>query len=404
MSSTGPAAAPGPLRPAVHVPVLLDRITALLAPACAREGAVLVDATLGLAGHSLALLTAHPGLRLIGLDRDPEARAEAGRRLAAAGAAGRATLVAAVFDELPDVLDRLGVAEVQAVLFDLGVSSLQLDRPERGFSYAADAPLDMRMDPTGPRTAADVVNTYPPRELARVLRVYGEERFATRIAAAIERERARRPLTTTGRLAELVRDAIPAATRRTGGHPAKRTFQALRIEVNDELGALTRALPAAVDALAVGGRIAVITFHSLEDRIVKQTLVAGATDRTPPDLPVPLPEHGPVLRLLTRGGEAPSEAEVAANPRAASARVRAAERIRRAACASPRLVPPAPRTAVRRATAARSRSAPTAPGWSAAPAGPPHPGRCPPCTAPPPPGTPREGRSAAVRCGPTSGW
>jgi 16S rRNA (cytosine1402-N4)-methyltransferase len=331
MSSTGPAAAPGPLRPAVHVPVLLDRITALLAPACAREGAVLVDATLGLAGHSLALLTAHPGLRLIGLDRDPEARAEAGRRLAAAGAAGRATLVAAVFDELPDVLDRLGVAEVQAVLFDLGVSSLQLDRPERGFSYAADAPLDMRMDPTGPRTAADVVNTYPPRELARVLRVYGEERFATRIAAAIERERARRPLTTTGRLAELVRDAIPAATRRTGGHPAKRTFQALRIEVNDELGALTRALPAAVDALAVGGRIAVITFHSLEDRIVKQTLVAGATDRTPPDLPVPLPEHGPVLRLLTRGGEAPSEAEVAANPRAASARVRAAERIRRAA-------------------------------------------------------------------------
>jgi 16S rRNA (cytosine1402-N4)-methyltransferase len=217
------------------------------------------------------------------------------------------------------------------VLLDLGISSMQIDRPERGFSYAADAPLDMRMDPAGPRTAADVVNTYPARELARVLRVYGEERFATRIAAAIERERARRPLTTTGRLAELVREAIPAATRRTGGHPAKRTFQALRIEVNDELGALTRALPAAVDALAVGGRIAVITFHSLEDRIVKQTLVAGATDRTPPDLPVPLPEHGPVLRLLTRGGEAPSEAEVAANPRAASARVRAAERIRRAA-------------------------------------------------------------------------
>jgi 16S rRNA (cytosine1402-N4)-methyltransferase len=331
MSSTGPAAAPDAPRPAVHVPVLLDRITELLGPACAREGAVLVDATLGLAGHSLALLSAAPGLRLIGLDRDPEARAEAARRLAAAGVADRATLFAAVFDELPDVLGGLRVAEVQAVLFDLGVSSLQLDRPERGFSYAADAPLDMRMDPTGPRTAADVVNTYPSRELARVLRVYGEERFATRIAAAIERERAHRPLTSTRRLAELVREAIPAATRRTGGHPAKRTFQALRIEVNDELGALTRALPAAVEALAVGGRIAVITFHSLEDRIVKQTLAAGATDRTPPDLPVPLPEHGPVLRLLTRGGEAPSEEEVAANPRAASARVRAAERIRRAA-------------------------------------------------------------------------
>jgi 16S rRNA (cytosine1402-N4)-methyltransferase len=331
MSSTGSAAAPGRSRPPVHVPVLLDRVTALLGPACAAEGAVLVDATLGLAGHSLALLGAHPGLRLVGLDRDPEARAEATRRIAAAGFADRSTVVPAVFDELPHVLDRLGLPEVQAVLFDLGVSSLQLDRPDRGFSYAVDAPLDMRMDPAAPRTAADVVNTYPAKELARVLRVYGEERFASRIAAAIERERAREPFTGTGRLAELVRAAIPAATRRTGGHPAKRTFQALRIEVNDELGALTRALPAAIDALAVGGRIAVITFHSLEDRIVKQTLAAGATDSTPPDLPVPLPEHSPVLRLLTRGGEAPSDAETAANPRAASARVRAAERIRRAA-------------------------------------------------------------------------
>jgi 16S rRNA (cytosine1402-N4)-methyltransferase len=325
MSSTEPSG------PAVHVPVLLDRVTQLLSPACATEGAVLVDATLGLAGHSLALLAAHPGLRLIGLDRDPDARAEATRRIAAAGHADRATVVAAVFDELPDVLQRLGVAEAQAVLFDLGVSSLQLDRPDRGFSYAADAPLDMRMDPGAPRTAADVVNTYPAKELARVLRVYGEERFAARIAAAIERERAREPFTSTARLAELVRTSIPAATRRTGGHPAKRTFQALRIEVNDELGALERALPAALDALAVGGRIAAITFHSLEDRIVKQTLAAGAADRTPPDLPVPVPELGPVLRLLTRGGEAASDTELAVNPRAASARVRAAERIRRAA-------------------------------------------------------------------------
>jgi 16S rRNA (cytosine1402-N4)-methyltransferase len=325
MSSTEPARQP------VHVPVLLERVTELLAPALAMDGAVLVDATLGLAGHSLALLEAHPGLRLVGLDRDPDARAEAARRIEAAGFSDRATLVPAVFDELPDVLDRLGLTEVHGVLFDLGVSSLQLDRPDRGFSYSADAPLDMRMDPDGPRTAADVVNTYSSGDLARVLRVYGEERFASRIAAAITRERDREPFTRTGRLAELVRDAIPAATRRTGGHPAKRTFQALRIEVNDELGVLERALPAALDALAVGGRIAVITFHSLEDRIVKQTFAAGAADRTPPGMPVPLPELAPVLRLLTRGGEAAGDAETAANPRAGSARIRAAERIRRAA-------------------------------------------------------------------------
>jgi 16S rRNA (cytosine1402-N4)-methyltransferase len=315
----------------VHVPVLLDRVTELLAPALDAPGAVLVDATLGLAGHSLALLAAHPGLRLVGLDRDPDARAEAAARIAAAGATDRVTLVPAVFDELADVLDSLGIDEVQGVLFDLGVSSLQLDRPSRGFSYSTDAPLDMRMDPATPRTAADVVNTYSRGELTRVLKVYGEERFAGRIAAAIERERQREPFTGTARLAELVRNSIPAATRRTGGHPAKRTFQALRIEVNDELGVLTRALPAALDALAVGGRIVVITFHSLEDRIVKQALVAEATDRTPPEMPVPMPQHAPVLRLLTRGGEAPTAAETAANPRAASARVRAAERIRRAA-------------------------------------------------------------------------
>ncbi|CCG03118.1 16S rRNA (cytosine(1402)-N(4))-methyltransferase RsmH [Blastococcus saxobsidens] len=324
MSSTGPAAAP------VHVSVLLDRVTELLGPACATEGAVLVDATLGLAGHTLAMLAAHPGLRVVGLDRDPDARAEAARRIEAAGHADRVTVVPAVFDELPEVLDRLGIDEVHGVLFDLGVSSLQLDRPDRGFSYSTDAPLDMRMDPGAPRTAADVVNTYAPADLARVLRVYGEERFASRIAAVIQRERAREPFTRTARLAELVRESIPAATRRTGGHPAKRTFQALRIEVNDELGALERALPAAIDALAVGGRVAALTFHSLEDRIVKQTLAAGAADRTPPGLPVPLPEYGPVLRLLTRGGEAPGADETAGNPRAASARVRAAERIRRA--------------------------------------------------------------------------
>ena len=217
------------------------------------------------------------------------------------------------------------------MLFDLGVSSLQLDEPGRGFAYAQDAPLDMRMDQSRGITAAEVVNSYPPAQLARVLREYGEERFARRIADAIARERDREPFSGTARLAELVRSSIPAATRRTGGHPAKRTFQALRIEVNGELHALERALPAAVDALAVGGRIVVLSYHSLEDRLVKRTLVAGATSTAPPGLPVVLPEHEPVLRLLTRGSEEPTEDEVAANPRAASARLRAAERLRDAA-------------------------------------------------------------------------
>jgi 16S rRNA (cytosine1402-N4)-methyltransferase len=316
-----------PFRPAVHVPVLLERVTELLTPACAADGAVLVDATLGLAGHTLAMLEAHPGLQVIGLDRDPDARAEAARRIEAAGHRDRVTLVPAVFDELPDVLHRLGIAEVSGVLFDLGVSSLQLDRPDRGFSYAADAPLDMRMDPAAPRTAADVVNTYSAGELTRVLRVYGEERFASRIAAAIVRERAREPFTTTGRLAELVRAAIPAATRRTGGHPAKRTFQALRIEVNDELGVLTRALPAAIDALALGGRIVVITFHSLEDRIVKQAFADAARGCVcPRHVPVCVCGQVATVALVGKDQRASND-EVALNPRARSARLRVVERL-----------------------------------------------------------------------------
>jgi 16S rRNA (cytosine1402-N4)-methyltransferase len=312
-----------------HVPVLLARTLELLAPAVGEPGAVVVDATLGMGGHSEALLQQFAGLRLVGLDRDPQALALAGERLAPY--ADRTTLVHAVYDELADVLGRLGVKRVQGVLFDLGVSSLQLDEPGRGFAYAQDAPLDMRMDQSRGITAAEVVNTYPPAQLARVLRDYGEERFARRVADAVAREREREPFSGTARLAELVRSSIPAATRRTGGHPAKRTFQALRIEVNGELHALERALPAAVDALAVGGRIVVLSYHSLEDRLVKRTLVAGATSTAPPGLPVVLPEHEPVLRLLTRGSEEPTEGEVAVNPRAASARLRAAERLRDAA-------------------------------------------------------------------------
>jgi 16S rRNA (cytosine1402-N4)-methyltransferase len=312
-----------------HVPVLLARTLDLLGPAVDAPGAVVLDATLGLGGHSAALLERFGTLRLVGLDRDPRALEIAADRLAPYGE--RATLVHAVYDELAAVLSRLGVGRVQGVLFDLGVSSMQLDEAARGFAYAQDAPLDMRMDQSRGATAADVVNTYPAAQLAKVLKEYGDERFARRIADAVVREREREPFTGTARLAELVRASIPAATRRTGGHPAKRTFQALRIEVNGELDALAAALPAALDALAVAGRIVVMSYQSLEDRMVKRTLVAGAASTAPRDLPVVPPEHQPVLRLLTRGAETAAAEEVAANPRAASVRLRAAERLRDAA-------------------------------------------------------------------------
>ncbi|MDT4958662.1 MAG: rRNA (cytosine1402-N4)-methyltransferase, partial [Pseudonocardiales bacterium] len=302
---------------------------AVLAPALADRPAVIVDATLGLGGHAEALLAAHPQLTLVGLDRDPTALERSGERLARF--APRTHLVHAVYDEMPEVLDRLGLPGVDGILFDLGVSSMQLDLAERGFAYAKDAPLDMRMDPGGEVTAADVVNTYPVPRLARVLREYGEERFALRVAQAIDRARRLAPLNSTAELAELVRNAIPAATRRHGGHPAKRTFQALRIEVNGELDSLRTAMPDALAALRVGGRIVVLSYHSLEDRIVKQSLAALAKDTTPPGLPVALAERGPQLRLIGRSGEPASDAEIEANPRAASARLRAAERIRESA-------------------------------------------------------------------------
>ena len=312
-----------------HVPVLLNRTLELLAPALEGRPAVAVDATLGLGGHSAALLAAHPQLTLVGLDRDPQALELAGRRLTAY--ADRTHLVHAVYDEIAEVLAGLGLPRVDGVLFDLGVSSLQLDAEERGFSYSKDADLDMRMDPTRGRTAAEVLNTYPPGDLVRILREYGEERFATRIVSAVVKRRAQRPFTRSAELVELLYAAVPAASRRTGGHPAKRTFQALRIEVNGELDALRAAVPAAIGSLRVGGRIVVLAYQSLEDRIVKRELAAGAASRTPVDLPVELPGHGPELRLLTRGAEPASNEEIEDNPRAASVRCRAAERIREAA-------------------------------------------------------------------------
>jgi 16S rRNA (cytosine1402-N4)-methyltransferase len=314
---------------AAHLPVMKDRVVALLGPALEPDGAVLVDATLGRAGHASALLAQHPRLALIGIDADATAIDESGRRLAAFG--DRVTLVQARYDDLPEILARLGRPTVQGILLDLGVSSPQLDDRERGFAYSYDAPLDMRMDVSGPLTAADVVNTYPADRLAAVLREYGEERFARRIADALVRERGQAPVTSTLRLAQIVRDSIPAPARRTGGNPAKRTFQALRIEVNGELEALRAVLPAALDAMAVGGRIAVLAYHSLEDRAVKQALAQRTVDTTPHGLPVPLPGSAPQFRLLTRGAEQPDAAELAANPRAASARLRAAQRVRAAA-------------------------------------------------------------------------
>ena len=309
-----------------HVPVLLDRVVALVAPPLERPGAVLVDATLGLGGHTEAVLNRCPEARVIGIDRDPHALERSRERLAPFGE--RVTFVHAVYDEVADVLAELGLDHVDGVLFDLGVSSMQLDLRERGFSYAGDAPLDMRMDDSTGPTAADVLNGYPAGELTRILREYGEERFARRIADRIVREREQEPFDRSERLVELVRSAIPAATRRTGGNPAKRTFQALRIEVNDELSVLRRALPAAIDAVGVGGRVVVMSYHSLEDRLTKQAFARGSRSDAPPDMPVVPEAHQPILRVLTRGAEKAGEAEVAENPRARSVRLRAAERVR----------------------------------------------------------------------------
>ncbi|MGJ3507328.1 16S rRNA (cytosine(1402)-N(4))-methyltransferase RsmH [Enemella sp. A6] len=310
-----------------HVPVMLGRIVELLSPALVEPGSIFVDGTLGLGGHTEALLRACPNARVIGLDRDPQAIAHAEARLAPFG--DRVTIAEVVYDQLAEVLADLGITQVQAVLLDLGLSSLQIDRPERGFAYAADAPLDMRMDGEQGLTAAEVVNTYSERDLARLFKHYGDEKFADRIARAIVRQRDTEPFTHSARLVEVIREALPAAARfaGSGGHPGKRIFQALRIEVNAEFDALDEVLPQAIDALAPGGRLAVLAYHSGEDRRVKQVLRAAAESRAPRDLPVVPAGMGPQVRLLTRGAEQPEPDEIADNPRAASARLRAAEKV-----------------------------------------------------------------------------
>ncbi|MQY25565.1 16S rRNA (cytosine(1402)-N(4))-methyltransferase RsmH [Nocardia aurantia] len=310
-----------------HVPVLLRRADEILGPAL-ESGGALIDATLGLGGHAEHFLRTYPEIRLIGLDRDTEALRLAADRLHPF--ADRITLVHTRYDGIPAALAQAGLPDrrsVRAVLMDLGVSSMQLDEADRGFAYSVDAPLDMRMDPSTGPTAADVLNTYTHGDLARVLKVYGEERFAGRIASEVVKRRDRQPFTTSAQLVELLYDAIPAATRRTGGHPAKRTFQALRIEVNRELESLEAALPAALDALEIGGRIVVMSYQSLEDKLVKQLFAQESASRTPVDLPMELPGMGPVFRTLTRGAEKATPDEIEENPRAAPVRMRAVERI-----------------------------------------------------------------------------
>jgi len=304
-----------------HRPVMVDEVSAILGEA---PPGVVVDATVGGGGHARALLQAHPHLRVVGLDRDPDAVAAAGAALAPFGE--RAMVRRARFDDLAEVVADLEVdGEVTGALFDLGVSSPQLDRPDRGFSYREPGPLDMRMDPDAPRTAADVVNTYDEAELARLFAESGERRFARRIARAVV---SRRPLSTTTELADVVRDAIPAAARRHGGHPARRAFQAIRIEVNGELEVLGPAIDAALAVLLPGGRAVTLAYHSGEDRIVKERFRGAATGgcTCPPGLPCTCGAV-PTVRLLNRGARKPSAAEVATNPRAEAARLRAVEKL-----------------------------------------------------------------------------
>ena len=310
----------------IHTPVMLERTIELLAPAIDGDGAVLVDATLGMGGHTAAFLERFPKLTVIGLDRDTEALAIARQRLAPFG--DRARFVHTVYDGIADAVRSEGFPEVQGVLFDLGVSSLQLDRAERGFAYSKDAPLDMRMDSTSGRTAADVIAESSEDELRRMFYEYGEEKLAPRYARAIVRARAEQPITRSAQLVDIISAATPAAVQRAG-HPAKRVFQALRIEVNEELSVLARAMPAALDTLAVGGRIVVLAYQSLEDRIVKRVLQASSSSTAPAGLPMELPEHRPQFKLLVRGAELASETEQAENPRAKPVRLRAAERVRR---------------------------------------------------------------------------
>jgi len=309
----------------MHVSVAIDRCIELLSPAIKNStNPVFVDATLGLGGHSFEMLTHFPNLTLIGIDRDQIAIKRASERLAQYQ--NRVHIAHSVFDHFAEVVKSFGFESIDAALFDLGVSSMQLDEAERGFSYSQDAPLDMRMDQSQALTAEEIVNSYSHAELTRILRLYGEEKFAPRIADFIIREREISAIASTSVLAALVKAAIPAAARRTGGNPAKRTFQALRIAVNNELEVIEKALPQALNLLNVGGRLVVLSFQSLEDRIVKELFSKVTQSTSPRELPVELPGHAPKFKLIAKG-EAASDQEIAENSRAHSVRIRAVEKV-----------------------------------------------------------------------------
>jgi 16S rRNA (cytosine1402-N4)-methyltransferase len=309
----------------LHTPVMLERCLALLRPALLGDHPVVLDCTLGLGGHSQALLEANPNLRVIGIDRDPRAIELSRERLSGFGVRFSAHL--AVYDQIREVLDELGISKLNGVLMDLGVSSMQLDEAARGFSYAKDAALDMRMDQSFGLTAADILAHYSEEELTGIFRRFGEERFSGPIAKRIVQDRKLSPITTSLQLNKIVTQIVPSAPGKTAGHPAKRIYQALRIAANDELGALQRSLPQALEVLAPKGRIVVMSYHSLEDGIVKQALQAGSVSSTPIDLPFELPGTGAILKIITKGAERAGEIELSANPRAASARLRAAEKL-----------------------------------------------------------------------------
>ena len=314
------------MQDALHTPVALDRCIALLSPAIeSNANPIIIDATLGMGGHSKALLLKYPNLKIVALDRDLSAIKLATDNLS--DVIDRIEIVHAVYDELSAVLAKLGIEKVDGILFDLGVSSMQLDQADRGFAYSQEAPLDMRMDQSSGLSALDILNTYSYGELVRVIRNFGEEKFATKIADNIIKARAAGTLSTTKDLAEIVKNSIPAPARRTGGNPAKRTFQALRIEVNQELSVLERAMPQAIEAIRVGGRLVVMAYQSLEDKIVKKAFAEVTESHSPLGLPFDLPNSAASYKLIISGSEGASEEEIAINARAQSMRLRALERV-----------------------------------------------------------------------------
>lgn len=313
----------------LHEPVMLARTLELLAPALASDAAVLVDCTLGLGGHSEAFLNRFENLTVIGIDRDLVALELAGKRLEVFDS--RVKYFHGTYEQIPEALSKFGFSEASAILMDLGVSSMQIDSPDRGFAYSFDAPLDMRMDSSSGETAAELIATASEIELARIFKEYGEERFARKIAAEIVSRRAAEPIVSSKQLAGIISQIVPFIPGKSSGHPAKRVFQALRIAVNQELEILESAIPPAIDALEIGGRLLVLAYHSLEDRIVKQAIVQAASSSAPIDLPFELPEHAPVLKLVIKGAEQATLQEIAANPRSASVRLRVAEKIRKVA-------------------------------------------------------------------------